>query len=102
MDMARALDRLRGRGSNRMAHPGDQPPLADLRSAVAEQGLAASVGERALRKLVAIGHTLSWTRVSTVMLGDFLKTQERVTTPSISRYTAGVSKGVLTAYGKVF
>lgn len=95
VDMHRALNRLRGRGSKRPALQGDRPPLADVPVAISENVLAASLGDRAVRKLRAQGHTITGLRVSTVMFGGYLKHRETSRRPSISRRASGITKGGL-------
>ena len=94
VNMDRAINRLHGTGK-RKARPDDCPPLADIPLAITEEELNSSLGPRAANKLQRDGHTIAGLRIATVLFGAFLKAQERVTRPAISRSAQGVTAGGL-------
>ena len=100
VDMERAINRLQGTGK-RKARPHDRPPLADLPIAIRESELNSSLGERAVRKMERAGHVITGVRVNTVLFGEFLKAQERVKRPAISRSAQGVTNGGLVTCDEV-
>ena len=95
VDMERAINRLQGTGPKRKARPDDRAPLADIPVTIGDNELIASLGPRSVRKLQQDGHAISRVRIGTVLFGEFLKAQERVTRPAISRSGQGIAHGGL-------
>ncbi|CAM9777132.1 unnamed protein product, partial [Sphacelaria rigidula] len=95
VDMHRALNKLRGRGSQGPALQSTRSPSTDLPVAISEDLLASALGDRAVRKLKSQGHTITGLRVSTVMFGEYLKQREATRRPSISALAGGITQGGL-------
>ena len=92
VDMDRAINRHHGTGKIK-ARLDDRPPLADIPLAITEEVLSSSLGPRAMMKLQRAGHTIAGASMVTVLFGGFLKAQERMTRPAISRSAQGVTVG---------
>ena len=97
VDMDRAVGRLQGTGKGK-PRPNDRPPLADVPIAASLKQLEEDLGERALRRLKASGHSIQGLRVGTVMLGGILRQRKRakklLTTWAAADVTDG---GILTS-----
>ena len=99
VNMDRAIKRLHGTGK-RKARPDDRPPLADIPLAIIEKELNSSLGPRAAMMLQRAGHTIAGVRIMTVLFSDFMKAQERVTRPAISRSAQRATAGGLVTCAK--
>ena len=97
VDMDRAVGRLQGTGK-RKPRPTDRPPLANVPIAASQKQLEEGLGERALRRLRASGHSIQGLRVGTVMLGGILRQRKRAKKLPTTRAAAGVpDRGMLTS-----
>ncbi|CAB1099762.1 unnamed protein product [Ectocarpus sp. CCAP 1310/34] len=96
VDKERALSRLLK--PKRKERETDRPPLQDVPIAVSNDRLEELLGERAVRKLLGEGHTLTGLRVSTVFLGDYLPSKRSKKPPT--RANLGIlAGGLLTCDG---
>ncbi|CAB1097629.1 unnamed protein product [Ectocarpus sp. CCAP 1310/34] len=91
VDKERALSRLLK--PKRKERETDRPPLQDVPIAVSNDRLEELLGERAVRKLLGEGHTLTGLRVSTVFLGDYLPSKRSKKPPT--RANLGIPEGGL-------
>lgn len=80
-----------------MPHPDDRPTLGDIPVAITDNELEKSFAPRSIERLQSKIRAIAGLRVGAVMFSEFLKSQELVTHPEISRSAAGaVSSGFLT------
>lgn len=76
-------------------------PLGDTLVASSENQPAPAIGHRGLRRLRDFAYGLTGFLRGTVLLGEFLEVQMRVTGPTMSRSTKGVMNGGIPIWDKV-
>ena len=94
VNINRAINRLHGTWKIKV-RPDDGPPLVDIPLTITEEELNSSLGPRAVKKLQRAGRTIAGVKIVTVLFDGFLKAQERVTRPAISRSAQRVTAGEL-------
>ena len=84
MDMDWVINRLHGTG-RRIPRVDNRPPLDDILLAITKEKFNPSLGPRAVLKIQRAGHAIAGVRIVIVLFDGFLKAQERLARPAVSR-----------------